>query len=59
MAEDAEVGSISGGGHCEDETVEKSPLTCKNSNRAMGYLTPGTKRAFTQLRQAFIKVSIR
>ena len=49
MPEDAEVGSV-GGGDCEDETVERSPLTSKNSNGATGYLTPGAKRAFTQLR---------
>ena len=56
MAEDAEVGST--GGDCEDETVERSPLTSKNSNGAMGYLTPDAKRAFTQLRQAFTKAPI-
>ena len=50
MAEDAEVGSIDGGGDCEDKTVERLPLTSKNSDGAMGYLTPGSKRAFTQLR---------
>ena len=58
MAEDAEVGSIGGGGDCEDETVKRSPLTSKNSVGATGYLTPGAKRAFTQLRQAFIKAAI-
>ena len=57
MAEDAEVGSV-GGGDCEDETVERSPLTSKNSNGATGYLTPNAKRAFTQLRQAFTKAPI-
>ena len=57
IAEDVEVGSIGGGNH-EDETVERSPLTSKNSNRATGYLTPDTKRAFTQLRQAFTKAPI-
>ena len=57
MAEDAEVGSV-GGGDCEDETVEKSPLTSKNSVGATGYLTPGAKQAFTQLRQAFTKAPI-
>ena len=48
IAEDAEVGSI--GGDYEDETVERSPLTSKNSNGATGYLTSDAKRAFTQLR---------
>ena len=57
MAGIAEVGSV-GGGDCEDETVEKSPLTSKNSVGATGYLTPGAKRAFTQLRQAFTKALI-
>ena len=58
MAEDAEVDSIGGGGDREDETVERSPLTSKNSNGATGYLTPDTKQAFTQLRQAFTKALI-
>ena len=57
MAEDAEVDSISGVDH-EDETVERSPLTSKNLNGAMGFLTPNAKRAFTQLRQAFTKAPI-
>ena len=46
MAEDAEVGSV-GGGDREDKTVEKSPLTSKNSNGATSYLTSSTKQAFT------------
>ena len=58
MAEDAEVDSIGGGGDREDETVERSPLTSKNSVGATGYLTPGAKQAFTQLRQAFTKALI-
>ena len=58
MAENAEVGSIGCGGDCEDETVERSPPTSKNLNGAIDYLTPGAKRAFTQLRQAFIKAPI-
>ena len=58
MAEHAEVGSISGGGDREDETVERSPLTSKNLNRASNYLTPEAKRAFTQLMQAFTKALI-
>ena len=57
MAEDAEVSSV-GGGNCEDKMVKKLPLTSKNSNGAMGYLTPSAKRAFTQLRQAFTKAPI-
>ena len=57
MAEDVEVGSI-GGGDCEDETVERSPLTSTNSNGATGYLTPAAKRALIQLRQAFTKPPI-
>ena len=58
MAENAEVGSIGGGGDCKDETIERSPLTSKNSNRATGYLTLNAKRVFTQLRQAFTKALI-
>ena len=46
LAEDAEVGSISGA-DCKDETVERSPLTFKNLNGATGYLTPDAKQAFT------------
>ena len=57
IVEDAEVGSV-GGGDCEEEMVKRSPLTSKNSNRATGYLTPGAKQAFTQLRQAFTKALI-
>ena len=57
VAEDAEVSSI-GGSNCEDETVKRSPLTSKNSNRAIGYLTPDAKRAFIQLRQVFTKAPI-
>ena len=43
IIEDAEVGSISDGNDCEDETVERSPLTSKNSNKATGNLTPNAK----------------
>ena len=57
IAEDAVVGSV-GGGDFEDETVEKSPLTSKNSIAATGYLTLGAKQAFTQLRKAFTKAPI-
>ena len=58
MVENAEVGSIGGGGNCENETVERSLLISKNLNRAIGYLTPNAKQAFTQLRQAFTKAPI-
>ena len=57
MAEDAEVGGV-GGGNCEDKKVKRSSLTFKNSNGAIGYLTPNAKQAFTQLRQAFTKALI-
>ena len=58
MAEDANIGSIGGGDNREDETVERSLLTSKNLNGVRAYLTPGAKRAFTQLRQAFTKALI-
>ena len=58
MAEDAEVGNIGGSCDCEDKTVERSPLTSKNSNGATDYLTSSAKPAFTQLRQAFTKAPI-
>ena len=58
IAEDTEIGNIGGDGDCEDETVEISQLTSKNLNGVTNYLTPSTKRAFTQLRQAFTKVPI-
>ena len=57
MAENSEIDSV-GDGNCEDEIVEKSSLTSKNSNRATGYLTPKARLAFTQLRKAFTKASI-
>ena len=57
IAEDAEVGGV-GGGNCEDETVKRSPLSSKNSNRATGSLTPGAKLAFIQLREAFTEAPI-
>ena len=56
MAEDAEIGSISG--DYEDETVKRLPFTSKNLNRAIDYLTSSTKQAFTQLRQTFTKAPI-
>ena len=58
MAEDADIGSIVGGSNCEDETVKRSLLKSKNSNKATGYLTPGVKQAFIQLRQAFTEAPI-
>ena len=57
MAEDAEIGSV-GGDDCKDETVKRSLLTSKNSNKATGYLIPKARLAFTQLRKAFIKALI-
>ena len=57
MAEDAEVGSISGGDR-KDETVERWLLISKNLKRAIGCLTPDTKQVFTQLRQVFTKAPI-
>ena len=56
MAENADVGSI--GGDRKDEMVERLSFISKNSNGAMGYLTPGAKLAFTQLRQAFTEALI-
>ena len=56
MAEDTKFSSI--GSDCEDETVKRLPLISKNSNGATGYLTLGTKQAFTQLRQAFTQAPI-
>ena len=57
MAENTEVDSV-GGSDCKDETVERLPLTSKNSNRATGYLTPKARLTFTQLRKAFTKALI-
>ena len=58
MAEDAEFGSIGGGGDYEDEMVKRSPLTFKNSNRATSYLTPKARLTFTKLGKAFTKAPI-
>ena len=58
MAENAEIGSICNTVDCEDETVKRSLLIFNNWNGAMGYLTPGTKQALTQLREAIIKALI-
>ena len=41
------IGTVGGDGNCEDKTVKKSPLTSKNLNGTTGYLTFGTKQAFT------------
>ena len=57
MAKDTEVDSI-GSGDCEDKTVERLPLTSKNSNGATGYLTSKARLAFTKLRKAFTKAPI-
>ena len=55
LAEVDEVG-VGGGGDRKDKTVGRSPS--KNLNRAIGYLTPNARRAFTQLRQAFTEAPI-
>ena len=55
VAEVDEVG-VGGGGDCKDETVERS--LSKNLNKAIGYLSPDARRAFTQLRQTFTKAPI-
>ena len=57
MAENAKIGSL-GGGDCENKTVERSPLTSKNSSRTTGYLILETRLAFTSLRKAFTKATI-
>ena len=56
MFEDVKIGSIGVDG--DDKTTKKPRLTSKNLNRATSYLTPNSKQAFTQLRQAFTKVLI-
>ena len=58
MAENTEIDSIGDGGDYEDETVERLPLTSKNSNGVTSYLTPNDKQDFIQLRQAFTKTPI-
>ena len=55
VAEVDEIG-VGGGSAHEDETVGRSPS--KNLNGATDYLTPYTRQAFTQLRQAFTKAPI-
>ena len=57
MVENAEVASINSG-DCEDETVKRSPLTSKNSNGAISYLTPKARLTFTKLRKTFTKAPI-
>ena len=57
IVQDDEVGRV-GGGDCENKTVEKSPLTSKNSNGPIGYLTLKARLAFNQLRKAFTKALI-
>ena len=57
MAEDVEVDNVDGG-DCEDRTVERWLLISKNSNRAIGYLTPKARLAFIQLKKAFTKALI-
>ena len=56
MAEHDEVGTIDSDSNCKDEMVKKSPS--KNSNGAIGYLTPKARLAFTKLRKAFTKAPI-
>ena len=58
MVEDAEIGSISSGGHCKDKTVKRSPPTSKNSNGTTGYLTPKARLTLIKLRKAFTKALI-
>ena len=54
---ESDGGGDGSGDDCEDGTVKKS-LCYKNSNGAIGYLTPNARRAFTKLRQAFTKAQI-
>ena len=56
VAERNKVGTVVGGGDCEDKIIKRSPS--KNSNRAMGYLTPKARLAFTKLRKAIIEAPI-
>ena len=58
MAKDAEVDNIDGSGDYENKTVKKLPLTSKNLNGAMGYITYNAKQVFTQLKQVFTKAPI-
>ena len=53
----AEIDEVGGGGSDrQDKMVKRSPS--KNSNKAMGYLTPNARQVFTQLRQTFTKAPI-
>ena len=56
VAEHYKVGIASGGGDCEDKTVEKSSF--KNLNGVTGYLIPKARLAFNKLRKAFTKAPI-
>ena len=51
-----EVGIVSDGRNCGDETVEKSPS--KNLNWAIDYLTPKAMLAFNKLRKILTKALI-
>ena len=57
MAEDAEVGSVSGG-DCKDKTVKRLLLTFRKSNGSTSYLTLKARLAFIQLKKAFTKAPI-
>ena len=51
------------GGEVEDDEVGKKVQKCKNLSKSkkavgLGFLTPGARLPFTELRQAFVKASI-
>ena len=50
IVEDIKVGSIGSGSDYKEKTVKRSPLTSKNWNGVIGYLTPDAKQIFTQLK---------
>ena len=56
MTERDDVGISNGDDNCEYETIKRS--FSKNSNRAVKYLTPKARLAFTQLKKKFTKASI-
>ena len=56
MAERDEIGTVDGGGDCEDKMIKR--LLSKNLNGAMGYLIPKARLPFTKLRKAFTKALI-
>ena len=56
LAEHDEFGIIGDVVDCEDKIVER--LLSKNSNRAIGYLTPKARLIFTKSRKAFTKALI-